>query len=358
MSDQPLVSVVIPCRNEEEFIGACLDSIIANDYPKDYLEVMVVDGMSGDGTREIVRSYADRYPFVRLLDNPNTAIPFALNIGIKRAKGEIVMLMGAHARYSTNYVSKCVAAMQKYPEADNVGGVRRTEAINDTVVAKSIAYVVSHPFGGGNAAYHRGSASPRCVDTVWGGCFRREVFEKIGLYNEALIGSEDREFNQRLRDAGGKVLLVPGIECTYYPRKNLLEYCRYMPHWGFWPFYAGKLASRRLVSFRNFMPMAFVVSLLISLGAAGWTSMARYLFGTMVATYGMVCVACTLPLIKRERDLRYVIVAPIIFAMTHVFYGFGSIYAVLKPAGKGRRRSTTDTGGPKIDGAIEFKPRM
>jgi glycosyltransferase involved in cell wall biosynthesis len=332
MDDLPLISIVILCRNEENFIAECLDSFLANDYPKERLEVLVADGMSQDGTRDIVESYSKKHPFVKLVDNPKKIPATAANQGIRAAKGDLVMIAGAHAHYPADYVSKCVAYSQAYPAADNIGGIRWTEPRNQSPIGKSIAYVTSHRFGAGTAPYHRGGSSPSWVDSVWGGCYRKEVFERLGLYNESLVVGEDREFNRRLRGVGGRILQVPEISCTYYARSKFWDFCRWAFRMGFWPFYADKLVESRIVSLRNFAPLALIASLLVCLGITfrsplGWISLLA-----IVIAYSLVTVTSAADLALRERDLRYLLLTPFIFGVTHVLYGMGSMYAILKPA--------------------------
>ncbi len=146
MNDLPLVSVIIPCRNEEKYICQCLDSIIANDYPKDKIEVLIVDGMSEDGTRKVLKHYAQRYPFMRVLDNSKKITPVALNIGIKNAEGEIIVRMDAHNTYEEKYISKCVESLHKY-DADNVGGIWIIVPRGNGLIGKAIALALSNPFG-------------------------------------------------------------------------------------------------------------------------------------------------------------------------------------------------------------------
>jgi succinoglycan biosynthesis protein ExoA len=330
MDNLPMISIVVLCRNEEEFIGRCLDSLVANDYPKDRLEVLVADGMSQDGTRNIVESYSKKHAFVKLLDNPKKIPATAANQGIRAAKGDLVMIAGAHALYPTDYVSKCAAYSQSYPAADNIGGVRSTEPRDNTPIGKSIAYVTSHRLGAGTAPYHRARNSPSYVDSVWGGCYRREVFERLGLYNEALIVGEDREFNRRLRGFGGKILQVPEIKCTYYARSNFREFGRWAFRMGFWPFYADRLVENRILSFRNLAPLAMIVSLLLSLGISFYNPVGWILFLGILSAYILLTVGSTANLALRERDLRYLVLTPFIFGVTHVLYGIGSIYGILK----------------------------
>jgi glycosyltransferase involved in cell wall biosynthesis len=332
MKNLPSISIVVLCRNEQGFIAGCLDSLIANDYPKDRLEVLVADGMSEDATRSIVNRYSEEHPFVKLVDNPKRIPGAGANQGIRVAKGDFVMIVGAHARYPRDYVSKCVTYSQQYPAVDNVGGVRYTEPSDSTLVGRVIAYVSSHRFGAGTAPYHRGSSSPSYVDSVWGGCYRREIFERVGLYNEALRVGEDREFNQRLRGLGGKIMLVPEINCTYYARNNLLDYCGWAFRMGFWPFYAGKLVGRSLLSPRNFIPLAFVMSLALSFATAWFTRFGQASLAGILCAYILASMVSTLALVNRDRDPRQFLVAPVVFVVTHLLYGIGSLYAIAKPA--------------------------
>ena len=176
-SAPPLVTVILPCRNEEKFIAGCLDSIISSDYPKDRLEVFVVDGMSEDGTRKILDGYTARHNFIMMLENKRKTTPCAFNLGIKNAHGDIIIIMGMHATYDSDYITKCVKYLQEY-DADNVGGVMVTVPRDDTLMGKAIAQALSHKFGVGNSMFRTGAKKPVYVDTVFGGCYKKEVFEK------------------------------------------------------------------------------------------------------------------------------------------------------------------------------------
>ena len=215
-----MVSIIIPCRDERRFIEKCLLSIIANDYPKESLQVLVVDGMSEDGTREILNQFSGKYPFIKMLDNPKKIVPVALNIGIKQARGNVIIRMDAHNVYGKDYISKCVKYLRKY-NIDNVGGICITLPGRNTLLAQSIALALSHPFGVGNAHFRIGLKGPKYVDTVPFGCYKREVFEKIGLFDEDLVRNQDDELNVRLQRNGGKILLVPEIVSYYYARDSL-----------------------------------------------------------------------------------------------------------------------------------------
>jgi len=307
---QLLVSIIIPCRNEEKYIEKCLSSIIEQDYPKDGMEILVVDGMSEDKTREVVKNYTKKYPFVKLLENPQKFTPFALNLGVKNSKGEIIMLAGAHAVYEKAYISKCLKYLQEY-NTDNVGGVLKTILREDTLMAKAIALSLSHPFGAGSSYYRLGSSKPRWVDTVFGGCYKREVFEKIGFFDERLIRSQDIEFNKRLKKAGGKILLFPDIISYYYPSANLKDFLKHNFTDGIWATYPLKYGFK--VSLRHLIPLIFVLTLPIT----AWP-------------YLLLSLLFSLRIAMREKDVRLFFAMPLVFGIRHIGYGIGSFIGVIK----------------------------
>jgi glycosyltransferase involved in cell wall biosynthesis len=176
MGELPFASVIIPCRNEERFVGSCLDSIIANDYPTEKLEVLAVDGMSEGGTRRIVEDYTRRYAFIKHLDNPKRITPTALNLGIKKGKGDIIIWMSAHNQYEKDYISRFVESLNKYG-TDNVGGIMTTLPPGDSFTGRGIVASRSHRFGVGNSYFRVQNNEPKWVDSVFGGCYRRAVFK-------------------------------------------------------------------------------------------------------------------------------------------------------------------------------------
>ena len=305
------VSIIIPCRNEEKYIGKCFDSIIRQDFPKENLEVLVIDGMSEDKTEEIVAKYASKYSFIKLLDNSKKFTPFGLNIGVKEAKGEIIIRMDAHANYEKDYISKCLKYLKEY-NVDNVGGVIKTLPAGDTILAKAIAICLSHPFGAGTSYFRIGSKEPREVDTVFGGCYKREVFEKIGLFNENLKRSQDIEFNLRLKRTGGKILLVPDIISYYYPKSNLEDFFLHNFEDGTWAVLPLKFVKTPL-KLRHYIPLIFVLTLPLSI----WPYIPISLFFSAQIAF------C-------EKDPRLFFVMPLIFATRHFGYGLGSIWGLVK----------------------------
>lgn len=320
----PLVSIIIPCRNEEKFIGKCIDSIIANDYPKERLEFFIVDGMSDDGTRQIEQRYGKKYPFIKVLDNPKKITPCALNKGIKYAKGQIVMRMDAHTTYERDYISKCVRYLSEY-NADNVGGICKIIPRDSTFIGKAIALASSHPFGGGDAYYRIGySKELRFVDTVPFGCYKKEIFEKVGLFNENLVRSQDMEFNLRLRKAGGKILLHPDIVGYYYAYSDFKSFLKHRFLDGIWAIYPIKFVSHMPISWRHLAPLTFVSSLIVTLGL-GWLLSFLIISGS----YFLFNLLFSTEIALKEKDFRYFFIMPVVFAGLHTGYGLGSVFAFI-----------------------------
>lgn len=321
------VSIIIPCRNEEKFIAKCLDSIIAQDFPREKMEVLVVDGNSKDRTRETVGEYASKCSFIKLLDNPQKFTPFGLNIGIRKAKGEFIIRMDAHAEYPLDYISKCLKYSQEL-KVDNVGGAIKTLPAKDTIIARSIAKVLSHPFGAGGSCFRTGVSKVRSVDTVFGGCYKREVFERIGLFNEKLIRSQDIEFNKRLKKAGGKILLVPEITAVYYPQTKLSDFFKHNFIDGIWTIYPLKFGVR-IFSFRHLIPLFFVLGMLGSsiLGFFFWW--AKVIFILVFGIYLLLNLLFSLKVAIKE-DPRYLFSLPLAFFSRHFAYGLGSLWGVVK----------------------------
>ncbi|MEU8816788.1 glycosyltransferase family 2 protein [Actinoplanes sp. NPDC048796] len=326
----PFVSVVVPCWNERDFIESFLASVERFDYPADRRELLVVDGMSSDGTRDVL---LDNDKLV-LIDNPGRSKPVALNLGIRAAKGEIIVRLDVHADYPPDYLSKCVQGLLDHPDADNVGGVRRSEARDDSLIGRAIALSTTNAFGAGNTKYRIGASEPQWVDTVFGGCYRREVFDHIGYFDEALTRAQDRELNQRLRASGGKILLLPDITCTYYARSDYREFCSWMFEGGYWPFRASRAVGRWIGAWRNVVPLGFVLAASGGLALSPFSRTVRRLTLALLGTYGAAALYSGARVAREQHDPRLLVVMPIVFATTHVVYGAGSVWGILDPAGR------------------------
>jgi len=333
---ESFISIIIPCRNEEEYIGKCLNSIITQDYPKDELEVLVVDGMSEDRTKEIVKEYTQKYPFIKLLDNPKKIVPTALNIGIKEAKGGMIMRMDAHTTYKKDYVSKCVKYLNEH-NVDNIGGIWVTVLGSNTIVSKAITMILSSPFGVGDATYRIGSKKPRFVDTVPFGCYKREVFNRIGLFNENLVRNQDIEFNLRLKKASGKILLVPDIVSYYHARSTLRALAKNNFQNGFWVIYGNKFAKMPF-SLRHLVPFFFVLSLIGSLVLSLFYKPFIYLFCLIFGLYLIANIFFSFK-ISLKNGLKYFPFLILSFVTLHFSYGFGSLWGLPKMLKRGNVRT-------------------
>jgi len=331
----PTVSVIVPCRDEERYIARCLDSIAATDYPRERLEVLVVDGMSEDRTRAIVADYGARYPFIRLLDNPGRIPPTAVNTGIRAARGEILVRVDAHGVYPPNYIPALVAALQQ-SGADSVGGVLVTLPANDTAIAQGIAIAMSHPFGVGNSYFRVGVREPRWVDTIAFFCCRRETFDRVGLFDETLARDEDSEFNGRLIQAGGRILLVPHVTAQYYARDSLWQLARMYHQYGYSkPLVARKLG--RVTTVRQLVPAGFVSALAAATLALPWVPGAAALLVAAVVPYLVAVAACAIGAGLRRGGLRTVAALGLAFPIVHFSYGLGFLQSALKSLlGSGR----------------------
>lgn len=326
LNHKPLVSIVIPCRNEEKYIGRCLDSLISHDYPKERLEIIVVDGLSNDGTREILKKYCNDYPFIRMVDNRNKVAPSAMNIGIKESRGDLIIIASAHAVYDKNFVSESVKHILE-SGVDCVGGVCVTLPGAETLVARAIALALSHPFGVGNALFRIGSDKPRFVDTVPFGCYKREVFSKFGLFDEDLIRNQDDELNMRIIKNGGKILLVPKIISYYYARDSLEKLAKMYYQYGYFkPLVASKVGS--ILTLRQLVPATFVLSLLISGVLTLISKTFSWLFIGVILSYFLLNLGVSLSIVLRE-GLSYLPILPFCFATIHFSYGIGYLKGIL-----------------------------
>jgi len=314
----PSVSIIIPCRNEEKYIGKCLDSLIKNNYPKDRLEILVYDGKSTDSTKNIVREYEKKYPFIKLKNNSKQFSAFALNKGIKESKGEIIIRCDAHSEYNENYIKKLVYWLEKDKSIGNVGGIWINKPANSSCKSKSIAYTLEHKFCVGPNRFRTGVKRAEEVDTVPFGAWRREIFDKIGFFNEQFLRAQDLEFNMRLKKAGYKILLDPEIKIYYYPRDSFSKLFKMMFQYGYWK----NLVNRELKiisSFRQLVPPLFVLYLFFSIFVGFlfppiWLLFLVYLF---------LCTVFSLEICFKRKDLKLFPFNFLTFLTCHIGYGLG-----------------------------------
>lgn len=319
---RPFVSVIVPCRNEERFIAGCLDSILGGDYPPDRFEVLVVDGRSDDRTGWILKQYSRRYPHLRVLENPRQITPAALNLGLRAARGDVIARVDAHAVYPTSYLSRLVSALEE-TGADSVGGVINTRPGADTAVARAIAVAMSHPLGVGNSHFRVGSTTRRTVDHVPFFCCRKEVFDRVGGFDEELIRNQDGEFSARLIRQGGRIVLIPDVVSLYFARDSMAKLARMFYQYGYFKVLTARKVGR-VMTVRQVVPAAFILALVISGLASVWVDLAGIAFLGIAGAYASVLIACALRS-ARAIGLRSTVVLSGAFPLMHFAYGFGSL---------------------------------
>jgi glycosyltransferase involved in cell wall biosynthesis len=332
---RPRVSVIIPCRNESQHIADCLDSVLATAYPRDRLQVIVADGLSDDGTRQIVADYARRHPCIQLVDNTKRITPSALNAALGAATGDVVVRMDSHTRYPSAYIPRLIEWLQT-SGADNVGGVCMTRAANDGTWARAIAVGLAHPFGVGNSYFRIGVDRPRWVDTVPFGCYRRDVFKRIGLFDEELVRNQDDEFNLRLIRAGGRILLVPDVVSEYQARASLGQLWRMYYQYGYFkPLVIRKVG--RVLTARQLAPATFVLVLTAAAALALWIPGAGAVGLAVLLAYAVASAAFAARAARRH-GTGVGAALMVVFAVLHVSYGVGFLARLFDLAGRTRRR--------------------
>lgn len=320
-----MISIICPIYNEEKYIARCIDSILAQDYPKDDMEVILVDGMSTDGTRNIVGEYAAQYPFIRLVDNSQRIVPPAMNIGIRAAKGDIIIRLDAHAIFPVNYFTELVKNLREL-KAENVGGVCRTLPVNDSPECMAIANVLSSSFGMGNSHFRVGATEVMEVDTVPFGCFHRDLFDRIGYFDEELIRNQDDEFNGRIIKNGGKIYLLPQLVIDYYARDKVNKAYKMFYQYGlFKPLVNKKLGSP--ATMRQFFPLVFVLGLIVGpfFGFISPWFMVAYA-GVLLAYIGIA----TMFSLRDTKNLKQILIQDWTYFVVHFAYGWGYINGLWK----------------------------
>jgi len=322
----PLVSIIIPMRNERMHIERCLASVFGQDYPSERLEVLVVDGDSDDGCSQLVLDFAASHSAIpiRLLPNPKRIIPAGLNAGVRAARGDIVVRVDAHTTLAPDYVSACVRYLRQ-GKADNVGGMMLPRGT--TFVGQGVALAMTSPFGMGDAKFHY-SEREQYVDTVYLGAYWRKTLDSVGLYDETLHVNEDYELNYRLRKAGGRILLSPAIKSIYTPRSSLPALWRQYFQYGRWKV---RMLQKHPTSlrWRQALPPFFVSAFFGSLGLGLLRPPARWLFALVGGCYLLANLAAS-TIAARRGGWRYLPLLPAVFAAIHFAWGLGFLAGVAR----------------------------
>jgi len=320
--NDPRVSIVIPARNEESYIGKCLDSILLQDYPATLLEVFVCDGKSTDQTAERVKDYASRHPGIHLLVNEQQTTSFGLNKGIRASTGDFVIILGAHAELATDYVKQCLAAYSYSDKVGCTGGILENIYENDQ--AEIIGLAMSSGFGVGNAHFRTGSKEG-VVDTVAFGAYARKVFEKAGYFDEELVRCQDDEYNFRVVKAGFDIVLSRNIKCRYYVRASFQKLYRQYYQYGYWKVYVNK-KHQTITTSRQLVPLFFVLYLIGILPVYLLLPGLGILYLQGAVLYLAVSLGTAFRISRRFKQVMPVVLS---FFILHFSYGYGYLKGII-----------------------------
>lgn len=316
------VSVVIPCRNEEKYIGKCIESFLKQTYPVELITIIVADGMSTDKTRDIINDIKGKHNNVILLDNIGLSAPKGMNLGIRHTDSEIVIIFGAHAYADENFVLENVKALEN-KEVGCAGGVITT--INDSIKGAAIAEAMSCPFGVGNALF-RFAEKESFVDTVAFGAYRRSLLDKVGLFDEELVRNQDDELNFRVEKSGAKILLSPKIKSTYFGRGDFKKLWRQYYQYGFWKVRVIQ-KHKRPASIRHLIPLAFVLFLSVGGVLSVVSSLIRWMYLSILGLYLLLDIVFSAK-ISFAKNIKYFMYLVVTFPLLHTSYGLGFILGI------------------------------
>lgn len=323
-TEWPRVTVVIPVRDEERSLAACLEAARCQDYPAGQLEILVVDGGSRDRSPEIVERFRALDARFHRLENPGGLVSSALNLGLRAARGEYLLRIDAHTLVAPDYVRRCVERLVE-SGADNVGGPM--EPAGATPAGRAIALAMRSRFGVGTARF-RFARQVEEVDTVYLGAFPIDLFQRVGEFNPDLVRNQDYEMNFRIRRAGGRILVDPAVRSTYLVRSDLVALWRQFFDYGFWKLQMLRRHPRSLRA-RQLAAPALVAGLALTLAASlaallleGLPSGLAWSFPALAGAYLMAAVGAA-AVARRGEESGLPWRLPVVFATMHFAWGCG-----------------------------------
>ena len=315
------VSVIVPVRNEEQYLATCLTSLLSQTYPPEAYEVIIVDGRSSDRSRDIVAGFCREHANLRCMDNPAGIAPCAMNIGIRNAHGEIIIRADGHNSYPPDYVANCVKYLEQ-TGADNVGGPWLTVPANESFGARLVVAILTSPFGVGDSRF-RISSIEGYVETVPFGAFRKELFDRIGMYNEKLVRNQDNELNARIRESGGKIYQTPALRTEYHPVTGFWKLLKVTLKTSQWHLFSLS-ENIRALSVRHLAPALFVIGLAVLLFGCIFSHVALLALGTFLLIYLLVGF-CIAGLRSRMHGPAICCTLPFACLCFHLAYGVGTL---------------------------------
>jgi succinoglycan biosynthesis protein ExoA len=331
----PFVSILIPIRNEVHYIRKCLDAVLKQDYPAEQIEILIADGMSDDGTRDLLKADHINDSRVKVFDNHAKIVANGLNLLTRLAKGEILVRVDGHCMIAPDYVSRCVHHLQT-KNVDGVGGPMNS--IGEDDISQTIALAMSSKFGVGGSSFRTEVGQTKLVDTVPFPAYTRAIVDKVGPYDEELVRNQDDEYNYRIRKAGGKILLAADVYSTYYSRGSLKDLWRQYFQYGFYKVRVLQKHPRQM-SLRQFVPPAFVMTLMATTTFAFFNIWGRVLLGVIGGAYLMVNIAVSIVTAKNQ-GWRSIWLLPLAFTTLHISYGSGFLLGLIKFWNRWGRKQT------------------
>lgn len=318
------ISVAIPCKNEVKFITECIEAIYNSEFKEDIvLNVIVVDGMSSDGTRECVKQLMTRFNTLHLVDNEKELTPYAFNLGLNKFEFDYLQIVGARHIISKNYIAECVKALEENSEIWCAGG----QIINSFSNEKSevIAKAMSTSFGMGIGNF-RTLTKTGFTDTVTSPMYPKFVFEKLGLFDERLIRNQDDDFNYRVTHSGGKILYIHEISLKYYVRTSLKNLRRQFFQYGYWKVFVNK-KHKTVTTIRQLVPLLFVLFLLFAISSLAYLPLFLYFSLPILALYCLLVITFGLRLAKQFDTVG---TALLVYPLMHVSYGLGYLQGIIE----------------------------
>ncbi len=350
MHELPFVSVVMPVHNEAKFIARSLSSVLAQDYPTDLIEVIVTDGMSDDGTRDQILSIKEHHRNLHLIDNAGRIVSTGLNAALRKSRGEVIVRVDGHCEIDPDYVSKCVQHLL----SDGVAGVGGpVETVGETPRAKAIAVAMSSRFGVGGGSFRTERDRTRLVDTVAFPAYARRAIESAGPFDEELVRNQDDEYNYRLRQLGGRILLASDVHSRYYSRSTLPGLWSQYFQYGYWKVRVMQKHPLQMCP-RQFLPPAFVFTLLTTALAAPFSISARMGFALTVCLYLLASLAASL-LSRSHTGWRLMPFLCLSFSAMHFGYGFGFLWGLIRFWNRWGRRNNSLDVMPKTGERVVFQ---
>jgi succinoglycan biosynthesis protein ExoA len=319
------VSIIIPMLNEVDFIAGCIQSIFDQDYPADRLEVLVVDGMSTDSSRQQVTEFATSHPNIRLLDNPSKKTPQALNIGIKNSTGDIVVILGAHTRIKADFIRLNIKYMRELG-VRCVGGTQIN--VGEGYVQQVIGCAMGSIFGIPSAPYRFWNKA-KFVDTVVYAAYDKKLFDEIGYFDERRRIAEDAELNWRIRQAGHKIYFTPEIVTYYYPRASIKRLVRQFFIYGIARVSVIKKHFDAIKLFHLLPPLFILTSIILALLSLLTKYSLAVLAGIWSFYFFYVLTASLITSLQRKK-LHFFFLLPVIFVAMQLSWGIGFLTGIFK----------------------------